>query len=74
MASTPAAVKLSVIIPAYNEESYLPATLDSVNAAAPMRSAQGSGRFRGGGSSRTALWPAAGHRETGDAGRDPGAP
>ena len=34
MASAPAAAKLSVIIPAYNEESYLPATLDSVNAAA----------------------------------------
>ena len=27
------AVKLSIIIPAYNEENYLPATLDAINAA-----------------------------------------
>ena len=34
MARTPPLAKLSIIIPAYNEEAYLPATLDSIQAAA----------------------------------------
>ena len=46
----------------------------SSSASPPTRWAPGSGRFRGVGCSRTPLWPSAGRRETGAAGRGPGAP